>query len=72
MFFFVYCSLLRVFCTENIIRKKKGQVLKKPKMRLLLRNPGSTFLQIQTDIYVNLNGKKECKCKYGSECVSEL
>ena len=23
--------------------------------------------------YVNLNGKKECKCgKYGSECASEL
>ena len=43
------------FCTENIITKKKnkkiGQVQNKPEMRLLLKNPGGTFLQIQTDIY---------------------
>ena len=40
------------FCTENIILKKRnGQVLNKPQMRLLLKIPGGTFLQIQTDIH---------------------
>ena len=34
---FVYCSLLGIFCTENIISKKKnGQVVNKPQIRLLL------------------------------------
>ena len=40
-FFFIYCSLLGDFCTENIIEKKKNyQVLNKPQMRLLLKIPG--------------------------------
>ena len=44
-----YSSLIGVFCTEK--RKKKNrQVLSKPQIRLLLKNPGGTFLQIQTDI----------------------
>ena len=49
---FVFCvlQLVRVFfCIENI-RKTNGQVLNKPQIRLLLRNPGGTFLQIQTDM----------------------
>ena len=33
---FVYCSLLGIFCNENIISKKNGQVLNKPQIRLLL------------------------------------
>ena len=48
----IYCSLLGDFCAENIIKKKRnGQVLNKPQMRLLLKIPGGTFLQIQTDIH---------------------
>ena len=31
---FGYCSLLGIFCTENIISKKNGQVLNKPQIRL--------------------------------------
>ena len=45
-FFSVYCSLLGLFRTKNIIRKRNGQVMNKRQMR-----PGGTFLQIQTDIY---------------------
>ena len=33
---FVYCSLLGIFCNENIISKRNGQVLNKPQIRLLL------------------------------------
>ena len=34
---FVYCSLLGIFCTENIISKKtNGQVVNTPQIRLLL------------------------------------
>ena len=33
--------------------KKNGQELNKHHMRLLLKNPGRTFLQIQTDINLN-------------------
>ena len=47
--FFCLLQLVRVFCTENIFRKKNVLVLTKPQMRLLLKNPGGTFLQIQTD-----------------------
>ena len=45
--FCVYCSLLGLFCTKKIIRKRNGQVMNKRQMR-----PGGTFLQIQTDIYM--------------------
>ena len=44
--------MLGVFCTENIT-KKDGQLLNKPRIRLLLKNAGGTFLQIQTDVYTN-------------------
>ena len=46
-FFSVHCSLLGLFRTKNIIRKRNGQVMNKRQMR-----PGGTFLQIQTDIYI--------------------
>jgi len=39
-----------------------GQVLNKPEMRLLLKNPGGTFLQIQTDIYQNQKMEIKTKC----------
>jgi len=42
--FFVHRSLLEDFCTENIITSAK---VKKPKMRMLGKNPGGTFLQIR-------------------------
>ena len=51
LFFSLFCSLLGVFCTETT--KKDGQLLNKPRTRLLLKNPGGTFLQIQTDIYTH-------------------
>ena len=41
----VYCSLLGFYSIENI-RKTNGQILNKPQMRLLLKIPGGTFLQI--------------------------
>ena len=41
--FYVYRSLLEDFCTENIITSAK---VNKPKMRMLGKNPGGTFLQI--------------------------
>ena len=44
--------MLGFFCTENIT-KKDGQLLNKARIRLLLKNPGATFLQIQTDVYTN-------------------
>ena len=31
------------FYTENIVKKKNGQVLNKPQMRLLLKNPEATL-----------------------------
>jgi len=43
--FYVYRSLLEDFCTENIITSAK---VNKPKMRMLGKNPGGTFLQIHT------------------------
>ena len=43
-FFSVLLQLVRVFFVLN------GQLLNKHQMRLLLQNPGGTFLQIQTDI----------------------
>ena len=50
----IYCSFYGDICTEKIIKKKKknGQVLNKPQMRLLLNISGGTFYQIQTDIYI--------------------
>ena len=43
-FFFIFCSFLGNFGTENIIKEKKnGQVLNKPQMRLLLKIPGGIF-----------------------------
>ena len=69
--FFCLLQLVKGFLYRKH-HEKNGQVLTKPQMRLLLKNPGSTFLQIQTYIFANLNGRKECKWKYGSECVSEL
>ena len=53
--FFDLLQLVREFFAENIIKKKKtnGQELNKHHMRLLLKNPGRTFLQIQTDINHN-------------------
>ena len=33
---FVFCSLLGIFCNENIISKKNCQVLNKPQIRVLL------------------------------------
>ena len=39
--------------TERSLKKNKNcQVLNKPQMRLLLKISGSTFYQIQTDIYI--------------------
>ena len=52
--FLTYGSLLGDFCTENIIKKKYGQELNKPQMGLLLKIPGGTLLQIQTDIYLTI------------------
>ena len=49
--FFGLLQLVRVFCTEKV-RKRNGQVVSKPQVRLLLINPGGTFLQIYKDIYV--------------------
>ena len=43
-FFSVLLQLVSVFIVLN------GQLLNKHQMRLLLQNPGGTFLQIQTDI----------------------
>ena len=42
--FFVYHKLMEDFCTENIITRAK---VKKPKMRMLGKNPQGTFLQIR-------------------------
>ena len=47
--------MLRFFCTENILIKKIGLVLNEPQMRLLLKNPGGTFLQIQADMFLQFN-----------------
>ena len=52
-FFSVYCSLLGLFRTKNIIRKRNGQVMNKGQIR-----PGRTFLQIQTDIYIYIFVKR--------------
>ena len=46
--------MLRFFCTENILTKKIGLVLNEPQMRLLLKNPGGTFLRVQTDISIHI------------------
>ena len=48
-FFLVYCSLLKLFVLKH--EKKDGQLLNKPQMRQLLKNPGGTFLQIQRDFH---------------------
>ena len=48
--FLVYCNLLGNFCSENNFFFFNCQVLKKPHMRMLLKNPKGTFLQIQTEI----------------------
>ena len=66
--FFVNCSLLGVFCTEIIIRKKNGQVLNKPQMRQLLKKPGGTFLQIQKDILT----RKTCPCQSEDNKAEEM
>ena len=34
------------------MKSRQHQVLNKPQMRLLLKNPGGTFFQIQTDLYL--------------------
>ena len=53
--FFSLLQLVRFFffVTKNIEENKKrnGQVLNKLQMRLLLKNPGGTLLQIQT-VYI--------------------
>ena len=52
--FFSLLQLVRFFFfTKNIEENKKrnGQVLNKLQMRLLLKNPGGTLLQIQT-VYI--------------------
>jgi len=59
--FLIYCSLLGDFCSENIILKKNCQVLKKPQMRMLLKNRKGTFLQIQTEIKSTAINRI-CKC----------
>ena len=54
--FLIYCSLLGNFLLKISLKKNKkknGQELNKHHMRLLLKNPGRTFLQIQTDINHN-------------------
>ena len=48
-FFLVCCSLLKLFVLKH--EKKDGQLLNKPQMRQLLKNPGGTFLQIQRDFH---------------------
>ena len=47
--FLCLLQLVKGFCIENFVRKINGPVLNKSQMRLLLKNPGGTFLQIQTD-----------------------
>ena len=53
--FFSLLQLVRFFLTKNIEENKKrnGQVLNKLQMRLLLKNPGGTLLQIQT-VYIHI------------------
>ena len=50
--FFDLLQLLRGFLywKDHLKKKKNGQVLNKPQMRLLLKISGGTFYQIQTDI----------------------
>ena len=57
-FFNLLQQLVRGFCTKNI--RKNVQVLNKPQMRLLLKNPGGSFLQIQTDILYQKIHKNRC------------
>ena len=52
--FFSLLQLVRFFFllkTSKKIKKRNGQVLNKLQMRLLLKNPGGTLLQIQT-VYI--------------------
>ena len=51
-FFWVYCSLLKLFVLKH--EKKDGQLLNKPQMRQLLKNPGGTFLQIHSGVNLTL------------------
>ena len=56
-FFFVYYNLLGVFCTVNFVRRKNGQVVNKPQMRLLLKNSGGTFFA-KPDRYISFSCRK--------------
>ena len=51
-FFLVCCSLLKLFVLKH--EKKDGQLLNKPQMRQLLKNPGGTFLQIHSGVNLTL------------------
>ena len=56
MFFLSTAAFKGIFVLKRSFKKKKknGQVLNKPQMRLLLKISGGTFYQIQTDIYLYL------------------
>ena len=59
--FFSLLQLVRFFFfTKNIEENKKrnGQVLNKLQMRLLLKNPGGTLLQIQTVYIYSFNHRR--------------
>ena len=49
-FFLSTAACLEIFLLKISFKKKNGLVLKMSQMRLLLKNPGGTFSQIQTDI----------------------
>ena len=52
MFFLSTVAFKGIFLLKRSLKKKKdGQVLNKPQMRLLLKISVSTFYQIQTDVY---------------------
>ena len=49
--FSIYCSFKGIFVLKRSFKKKNGQVLNKPQVRLLLKLSGGTFYQIY-NIYI--------------------
>ena len=58
--------------TSQQTNKTIGQVQNKPEIRLLLKNPGGTFLQIHTDIYQKqkMEIKKKIQSRLMGRCHS--